>query len=254
MGVTHKTALVTGAAVRLGRAMALALAEDGFDVALHYRSSEEPARSLAADIETLGRRAVILKADLGVEDETGALVASACDAVGPLGVLVNNASLFEDDDALGAKRADWDKHMEANLRAPFVLAQDFARRHHEGDDALIVNMLDQRVWKPTPQFMTYSLSKAGLWWLTRTMAQALGPLGVRVNGVGPGPTLRNSRQSNDEFDAQGEATILGRASSPAEIVKALRYLVGASSVTGQMIAVDAGQHLAWATPDVLVNE
>lgn len=254
MGVTRKTALVTGAAVRLGRSMALALAEDGFDVAVHYRSSEEPARALLAEITAMGRRCAAVRADLGREDEARAVVPAAQEALGPLGLVVNNASLFENDDLMQATRADWDGHIEANLRAPFVIIQDFARRHRPGDEALVVNMLDQRVWKPTPQFMTYSLSKAGLWWLTRTTAQALGPLGVRVNAIGPGPTLRNARQKDADFKAQGESTILGRGSSPAAVVEALRYLVGARAVTGQMIAVDAGQHLAWETPDVLMNE
>jgi NAD(P)-dependent dehydrogenase (short-subunit alcohol dehydrogenase family) len=167
--------------------------------------------------------------------------------------LINSASLFENDDWNSATRESWDAHIETNLRAPFVLAQAFARQLPPGVQGNIVNIIDQRVLKPTPQFLSYSLSKAGLYWLTTTLAQALGPR-VRVNAVGPGPTIRNARQSQADFAHQRDATILKRGAEPADICTAIRYLLSAGAVTGQMLAVDGGQHLIWQTPDVQVPE
>ena len=254
------TALVTGAGARLGRAMALTLADHGHDVAVHYASSAEGAEETADLIRAKGRRAVSLQADLLDEEATQGLIARAVEALGaPLTVLVNNASIFEHDDISSATRASWDRHIESNLRAPFVLTQDFAaqvpdpvidERGEPVAQGLIVNMLDQRIHKLTPEFMTYTLAKTGLWTLTRTAAQGLAPR-VRVNGIGPGPTLKGARQSEDHFRRQRAATILERGADPADICAALSYLLTARAVTGQMIAVDGGQHLAWQTPDVL---
>lgn len=245
----QKVALVTGGAKRLGRAMAEAIAADGWRVVLHYRGSQTEAEDVVDGICRAGGQAVAMQADLSVEAEMSELGRRAAEPFGPPDLLINNASIFEQDDAFTADRADWDRHVETNLRAPFVLSQAFVRHQPQGD-ALIVNMLDQRVWKLTPQFMTYTLSKSALWTLTQTLAQAFGPLGVRVNGIGPGPTMRNARQSEDDFAAQGQATILGRGAATKDVLGALRFLIESPSVTGQMIAVDAGQHLAWRTPDV----
>ncbi|MBN9553213.1 MAG: SDR family oxidoreductase, partial [Alphaproteobacteria bacterium] len=175
----------------------------------------------------------------------------AAKELGPLPALVNSASLFENDDWRSASRQSWDAHMETNLRAPFVLSQNFARQV-PGKGA-IVNIIDQRVLKPTPQFVSYSLSKAGLYWLTTTLAQALGPA-IRVNAVGPGPTMRNARQSEEDFARQRDATILKRGAEPGDVAQAVRYLLEAEAITGQMLAVDGGQHLIWQTPDVRVGE
>lgn len=248
-----KNALITGAAKRLGRAIALDLARHGWNVAIHYNSSEKEARATEADAKSAGTRVALLKADLSREEETAALVSRAAKELGPLTALVNSASIFENDEWYSADRASWDKHMNTNLRAPFVLAQEFARQVPRDEVGAIVNIIDQRVLKPTPQFMSYSLSKAGLYWLNTTLAQALGPR-VRVNGVGPGPTMKNERQSPADFDRQREATLLGHGADPADICSAVRYLLEAPAVTGQMIAVDGGQHLAWQTPDVRVKE
>ncbi len=248
-----KTVLVTGAAKRLGRAIALDLARHGWSIALHYHSSEKEARATAADAETNGVKVALLKADLGRENETATLIERAVAELGPLGALVNSASLFENDDWYSVSRESWDKHMETNLRAPFVLAQAFARQVPRDRIGAIVNLIDQRVLKPTPQFFSYSLSKAGLKWLTTTLAQALAPR-VRVNAVGPGPTIINARQSQADFARQREATVLGRGAEPQDVCDAVRYLLEASAVTGQMIAVDGGQHLIWQTPDVGVKE
>lgn len=253
------TALVTGAGKRLGRAMALYLAKRGHDLALHYASSREEAETLATEIRAMGRRAECFQADLLVEAETEALIPAATAALGPLTVLVNNASIFEYDRIDTATRQGWDRHMESNLRAPYVLTQAFARQCHPAttDDmgeplaqGLIINMIDQRILKLTPEFSTYTIAKMGLWALTRTAAQGLAPH-VRVNAIGPGPTLQGARQSAEHFARQRAATVLGRGANLADITAALGFFMDSPAVTGQFLAIDGGQHLAWQTPDVL---
>jgi len=240
-----KAALVTGAGKRIGRAIALMLGREGWDVAVHYRRSRDEAETVARDIVAGGRRAVALAADLAREDETAALVTRATAALGPLGCLVNNASVFEDDLALTATRTSWDRHLETNLRAPFLLMQGFARQLPAESEGVIVNLLDQRVWSLTPYFISYTLSKAGLWALTRSMALALAPR-IRVNGIGPGPTLPSPRQSEAQFQRQQALMPLGHGTSAEEIAAAVRFIVTAPAMTGQMIALDGGQHLGWA--------
>ncbi len=253
------TALVTGAAKRLGRAMALELAAQGHDVAVHYNGSADAAEATAGEIRALGRRAVTLQADLLDEDAVQGLMPCAVAALGPVEVLINNASVFDYDTLPSATRTSWDRHMESNLRAPFVLIQALAAQMPEAErDAqgepvargLVINMVDQRVHKLTPEFMTYTIAKMGLWALTRTAAQALAPH-IRVNAIGPGPTMKGARQSEDHFARQRAATILERGADPDAICEALRYFLAAKAVTGQLICVDGGQHLAWETPDVL---
>lgn len=253
MSTARGVALVTGASRRIGRALALALAEAGYDVAAHHHRLGPEAASLAAEIEQLGRNTAALDADLAEEAQTVDLVARASQALGPLTLLVNNASLFEDDRIGGLDRARWDAHMDANLRAPLVLSQAFAAQV-PGDlpdgEAMILNMLDQRVLKPNPQFFSYTLTKTALWTATRMMAQALAPR-VRVNAIGPGPTLASIHQDAGAFAAEAAATPLGRGAGVQDICDAALYLAGAHAVTGQMIAVDGGQHLAWRTADIL---
>ncbi|WP_448189001.1 SDR family oxidoreductase [Azospirillum sp. sgz301742] len=243
--IKRKAALVTGAGKRIGRAIALDLAAQGWAVGVHHHHSRPEADSVVAEIEAAGGRAVALQADLGAEDQVRRLVPALTDAFGPLTVLVNNAAPFVRDEAATVTRDSWDLHMEANLRAPFVLMQAFAAQLPADEHGLVVNMLDQRVWNLTPHFMSYTVSKAGLWTLTQTMALALAPR-IRVNGIGPGPTLRNERQSEAQFAAQQAATPLKRGSSPEEICAAIRFLIAAPAVTGQMIALDGGEHLGWA--------
>ncbi|WP_425408344.1 SDR family oxidoreductase [Hyphococcus sp.] len=249
-----KNALVTGAGKRIGRALAIALADKGYNVGVHYHTSKPEADAVAGLIQERGRKAFVVKADLSVEAETAALIQQAAGALGPLTLLINSASVFEYDDVQSMTRKSWDAHIETNLRAPLKLAQDFASQAQADADNLIINITDQRVLKLTPQFLSYTLSKAALSTLTVTLAQALGPSGVRVNAIGPGPTLKNARQSDDDWERQNAATILGRGASPEDICAAMAYLIDASAVTGQMIAVDGGQHLAWRTPDVLLEE
>ncbi|MBM3536189.1 MAG: SDR family oxidoreductase [Alphaproteobacteria bacterium] len=240
-------ALVTGAAKRIGRAIALDLAADGWDVAIHFHASEAEAREVVGLIGKIGRRACALRADLSREAETGTLVGRAVAALGPLTLVVNNASVFETDSWNTATRASWDEHLETNLRAPFVLTQDFARQLPEGVEGNVVNLLDQRVWSPTPAFMSYTVSKLGLWGLTQTLALALAPR-IRVNGIGPGPAMANIRQTPEQFAEQCASMPLKRGTSPEEICRTLRFILSAPSMTGQMIALDGGQHLCWAPP------
>ena len=237
-------ALVTGAARRIGRALALAAADAGYDVAVHHRDSAEDAEATAAAIREKGVRAAVIAFDLA--DNPGRLIEQAQAALGPVTLLVNNASVFLDDTLESLTRELWDAHMEANLHAPVALTQAFAA---QGGEGLVVNIVDQRVWRPNPQVFSYSLSKAGLWWATRTMAQALSPR-IRVNAIGPGPTLPSIHQSAADFEAEAANILLERRVTPDEIAAALRYLIDAPLVTGQMIAVDGGQHLGWKTPDI----
>ena len=247
--VRSGAALVTGGGKRIGRAIALELARAGFDVVIHYRSSRDAAEAVAEEVRGLGHKATTVKADLAVEAQVRTLVADAASAIGgPLAVLVNNASVFEDDRIGSLGRDTWDAHIETNLRAPIVLAETFAGQAPDG--SAIVNLLDQRVLKPDPRFISYALSRNGLWWATRTLAQALAPR-IRVNGVGPGPTLPSVHQSAADFEAEARAVPLQRAGSPEAVASAVRWLVDADMVTGQMIAVDGGQHLAWRTPDIV---
>jgi len=242
-------ALVTGGGKRIGRAIALELARAGFDIVIHYRSSGDAAEGVAGEVRALGREAATVKADLAVEAQVQTLVAEAAQAIGgPLAVLVNNASVFEDDRVGSLGRETWDAHIETNLRAPIVLSEAFAGQAPDG--SAIINLLDQRVLKPDPRFISYALSRNGLWWATRTLAQALAPR-IRVNGVGPGPTLPSVHQTAADFEAEARAVLLQRAGSPEAVASAVRWLVDAELVTGQMIAVDGGQHLAWQTPDIV---
>jgi NAD(P)-dependent dehydrogenase (short-subunit alcohol dehydrogenase family) len=241
--------LITGAARRLGRATALELASAGYDVAVHFNSSRAEAEATVAEIKQLGRKAALVEADLSKETQVDTIVPNAVRELGPLTALVNNASVFKDDRIETMTRATWDLHIETNLRAPLVLAQAFAKQLPASAEGAIVNLLDQAVWKLTPQFLSYTVSKSGLWTLTRTLAQALAPR-IRVNGIGPGPTLKAAQQSPESYARQVDATLLKRAPTPEDIAQAVRYLLSAKAVTGQMIAVDSGQHLAWQAGDL----
>ena len=246
-GAMPRAALVTGAALRIGRAIAEGLAREGWAVAVHHRDSGDAAGSVVAGIESGGGRAVALGADLAEEAEVETLVARAAEALGPIGCLVNNASLFDYDDLESADRASWERHMAVNLRAPFVLTQRFAAALPGAAEGCIVNLVDQRVWNLTPHFMSYTLSKAGLWTLTQTAALALAPR-IRVNAIGPGPVLPSARQSAAHFAAQCAQTPLERGAAPGEIADGIRFILAARSLTGQMIALDGGQHMGWAMP------
>ncbi|GAB0118238.1 SDR family oxidoreductase [Acidisoma sp. 7E03] len=248
-----RAALVTGGAKRLGRAIVEALVAEGFAVAIHYNSSVEEAEALAAAIRAEGGRAIALGADLAREAEVETLVPRATEALGPLGVLVNNASTFERDEWNDATRESWDRHIEPNLRAPFVLSQAFARAMAADGSGVIVNMIDERVWSLTPHFVSYTISKTGLWTLTQTLALALAPR-IRVMGIGPGPAMPSPRQSQADFDRQCASVPLGRGTSPEEIGRAVRAILSLPSLTGQMLALDGGQHLQWGATNADIRE
>jgi NAD(P)-dependent dehydrogenase (short-subunit alcohol dehydrogenase family) len=249
--MARKAALVTGAARRIGRAIAERLAGAGYDIAIHSSDATKPeAEAVAAALRAKGRQAVSIAAELSDAAQPERIVSAATAALGPLTVLVNNASVFERDAADAIDVALFDKLVAVNLRAPVLLAQYFARQVPDGTEAAIVNLVDQRVWRPTPQFFSYSITKSGLWWATQTLAQALAPRRIRVNAIGPGPVLPNAPQGDAGFEKEVAGVLLKRAVESQDIADAVLYLVEARNVTGQMIAVDAGQHLAWETPDI----
>lgn len=241
-------ALITGGAKRIGRAITLELARAGYDTAIHYGEDAAAAQATADAVRELGRRAVTLQADLADVVAAHSLIDQASQALGPVTALINNASVFAEDRLQTITGQTWSTHMDVNLRAPILLAQTFAAQAPAG--SAIVNIVDQRVLKPDPRFFSYALSKSALWSATRTLAQALAP-DIRVNAVGPGPTLPSTHQTPDEFQAEARATLLGQAVAPEAVAQAVRWLLQAELVTGQMIAVDSGQHLAWLTPDIL---
>ena len=242
-----RAALVTGGAQRIGEALVRTLAGDGFAVAIHYNKSAHAAQNLAERIRSSGGKAIAIAADLADEAAVNALLSRAARELGPIGCLVNNAAVFANDTVETVTRESWDLHLAVNLRAPFVLIQDFAARLPMDMGGAIINLLDQRVWSLTPYFVSYTVAKAGLWALTQTMALALAPR-IRVNGIGPGPTLPSPRQSAEQFARQCELTPLRRGTSPKEIAAAMRFILSAPAMTGQMIALDSGQHLGWAHP------
>jgi NAD(P)-dependent dehydrogenase (short-subunit alcohol dehydrogenase family) len=244
-----RTVLITGAARRLGRALALDFGRTGWRVAVHYATSNADAETVVRDIETAGGIARPFHADLADATAVMRLVPAVASALGPVTCLINNASLFVYDDIASLDTVRWDAHQAVNLRAPVLLAQALAAQLPAGTNGHIVNIIDQRVWKPTPHFFSYAASKAGLWAVTQTLAQALAPQ-IRVNAIGPGPMLQSVHQKLEDFDAQARAVLLGHGTSPDEIASAVRFILASPAMTGQMIALDGGQHLAWATPDI----
>jgi len=236
------TALITGAARRIGRTVALALAESGWAVAIHYRRSGAEADALAKEINDRGGRARTFQADLADRSALDRLVTEVNREIGPLTALINNASEFLPDSIENLDETTWDLHLSVNLKAPVFLSEAMAKQLPEGADGNIVNIVDQRVWNLTPEFFSYTISKAGLWTATRTLAQALAPR-IRVNAIGPGPVLRSIHQTDDDFDREKQSTLLKRGPSANEIAAAVLFILSTPSLTGQMIALDGGQHL-----------
>lgn len=244
-----RSALITGAAKRIGRAIAEDLAANGFSVAIHANGSIGEAEALVAELRQKGYRAIALQADLSDLGETGELITRASEALGPLDLLVNNASVFQHDSARSFNAASWALHFDLHVRAPSILAAAFAQQMPAEAAGLIVNIIDQRVWALRPSFYSYTLSKSALWTATQTLAQALAPR-IRVNAIGPGPSVPSERQAMEDFQAQVSALILQRGPALEEFGQTIRFLYDTPSITGQMIALDGGQHLAWQTPDV----
>jgi NAD(P)-dependent dehydrogenase (short-subunit alcohol dehydrogenase family) len=248
--MSQGTILITGAAKRIGRQLALDLAEAGWDIAVHCNGSRDDADNVAALIKDKARRVCVVVGDLSHPKAPEQIMADAVKSMGPLTALINNASVFEPDDVGGISLESWSKHQDTNLRAPIMLSQSFALQLPKAALGNIINIIDQRVWKLNPQFFSYTMSKTGLWTATRTLAQALAPR-IRVNAIGPGPALPSARMDDDEFRKQERLTLLGRGTSPEEISQAVRFILSQPAMTGQMIALDGGQHLAWQTPDVV---
>lgn len=244
-----RTALVTGGARRIGKAIVEDLAAHGFSVAIHCKSSAEHARTLADGIRANGGRAAVITADLCDTAEATDVIAKASSILGPVELLINNASIFAEDSVENINWKIWKQHFAIHLEAPAILSEQFARNLPADRHGLIVNIIDQRVWKLTPRYFSYTLSKSALWTATQTMAQAFAPR-IRVNAIGPGPTLRNQRQDRSLFERQTDAVLLGKGPDLSEFGRTIRYLWQSPSITGQMIALDGGQHLAWQTPDV----
>lgn len=254
MSMSHnsleKSVLITGAAQRIGRAMALDFARHGWNIAVHCHRSLDEAEIVAREIENLGCKAAVVQCDLSAPQAAKKIFAQATNHLGPITCLINNASLFEPDDINSVTEQSWALHLDANLKAPVFLAQSFAQQLPEAADGNIINLIDQRVWKLNPQFLSYTTSKAALWTLTRTLAQAFAPA-IRVNAIGPGPALPNERQRREDFNKQVANTLLKRGTSPEEICSTVQFILATPAMTGQMIALDGGQHLAWRTPDVV---
>lgn len=239
-----KAVLITGAGARIGAHLAAGLAAQGWAIAIHYNRSQGKAEALADKIKAAGGKAETIGANLFVPQDVESLVARASQALGcPLTALINNASTFEDDSAQDFTSADLDYHMMVNLRAPLRLSQHFAAQLPERQDGVVINMIDQRVLRPDPTYFTYAISKSALYAATKTMAQSFAPH-IRVNAIGPGPTLQNKAQTQAEFEAEADSTLLGSGSAPDSLLQAAVYLLEAESVTGQMLTVDGGQHLA----------
>jgi NAD(P)-dependent dehydrogenase (short-subunit alcohol dehydrogenase family) len=244
-----RSVLITGAARRIGRRIALDLAGDGWAVAIHCNTSRADAETLKSEIDANGGLSVIVQGDLARADVPAQLIAKSAQALGPLTCLINNASRFEPDEAGSVTPESWAAHLDTNLRAPVFLAQNFAAQVPAEVSGNIINIIDQRVWKLTPKFFSYTASKSALWTVTRTLAQALAPR-IRVNAIGPGPALPNVRMDEDDFARQARSTLLKRGTSPEEISAAVKYILSAQAMTGQMIVLDGGQHLLWQTRDV----
>lgn len=242
MNSRTKTALITGASQRIGRSIALALAADGWDIAIHYSRSSKQAAELGELIEATGQRAFTIRGDLSNAADLANIIPAATEALGPLGLMINNAALFEPDNIEDINDDSWRRHMDTNLKAPVFLTRDFAAQIPEDGTGAIINMIDQRVLKLRPDFVSYTLSKAALWTFTQTSAIALAPR-IRVNAVSPGPTMANIRQSEAQFRQQCAETPLGYGPAPDEIAAAVKFIIAANSMTGEMITLDGGQHL-----------
>jgi len=248
--MVKKVALVTGAAKRIGRVIAMRLARGGYTLALHHQSSHREAAELAGEIGAAGGTALPILADLTDASSPDRLIDGCFDTLGRLDLLVNNAALFAGDSIDTLDREAWRRQFAVNLEAPVFLAAAFGKRLPADGEGAIVNLVDNRVLRLTPQNMSYTLAKSALWTATQTMAQALAPR-IRVNAVGPGPTFPNSRQGEAGLAHEASAVLLQRRVDPEDVADAVAYLASARSVTGQFIAVDCGQHLAWRTPDII---
>ncbi|MEC7488103.1 MAG: SDR family oxidoreductase [Pseudomonadota bacterium] len=245
---TYRHALITGGGRRIGAAITTGLARDGFTVGIHYHTSSKAADTLCGQLQDEGANAYKLQADLTDFGAVDSLVDQAIKTGGPLTCLINNASVFERDDAKSVSRKTWDIHMDVNLWAPVRLSQAFASALHDDQSGNIVNIVDQRVVSVPPDFFSYTISKGAMWTMTQSLALAMAPR-IRVNAIGPGPTLPSPRQTIEQFREQALRMPLGAGPTPEEISDGVRYILSAHSLTGQLITLDGGQHLGWDFPD-----
>ena len=243
-----KTVIVTGGGQRIGRAISLAMAKDGWQVAVHFNSSLVEANEVVDEITSSGNVALAVQADLANEVAVTSLIATISTKLTPVTAVINNASIFEEDTVENVTKGSWDSHLAINLRAPFLLTQSLARNLNKDEKGNIINIVDQRVENLTPYFTSYTLSKSALWTLTKTTAAALAP-NIRVNAIGPGPTLPSRRQSQAQFDRQIALTPLEARVDVEEICNAVRFILATPSMTGQLLSIDSGQHLGWAQPE-----
>lgn len=244
----RETILITGAAKRIGRHMALKLAKAGYDIAIHYNHSIDEAYSLQKEIEETGQKAVCFRADLADEDATVSLFETISQNFTTPHIIINNASVFEEDNISKCDKESWEKHLQINLRAPLLLSQALANKLGEKENGHIINIIDQRVLNLTPHFLSYTISKSGLWTLTQSLAMSLAP-NIQVNAIGPGPTFPSARQSEADFQSQWRSLPLEKPAHPDDIANAVIFLLNSNSVTGQMISIDGGEHLGWAQTD-----
>lgn len=250
MSLGNRVAIVTGGARRIGRAIVEDLTAHGWNVAIHCHNSRAEGERLAADIRDRGGTAAVVVADLARIEDVRTIVPRTIVALGPPTLLVNCAGVFDFDEIGSLDEAVWHRQTTINAVSPIFLAESFANALPGETEGNVINIIDQRVWKPTPHYFSYQMSKSMLWVATRTLAQALAPR-VRVNAIGPGPVMKSVRQTDADFARQSAAVPLGAGPALAEFGRTVRYFVETRSVTGQMIALDGGQHLSWQTPDLV---
>ena len=242
--MTPGVAIVTGGSKRIGKSIVKKLSFLGWKVIIHYNSNKNDALSLQKEIQKKGGAASIIKANLNSSKATEELISKSEKKFGKLTLLVNNASIFENDSVHSLTIDTWDIHNNVNTKAPLLLSQSFAKLLPKKEPGVIINIIDQRVFSPRPDFISYSSSKNSLFWLTKVLAQALSPK-IRVCAIGPGPTLKGARQTDNDFKNQSQSVPLGNGSSPEDISQAIEFILNASSFTGQMITLDGGEHLDW---------
>ena len=247
-----KKIIITGGATRIGSAIAKSLAGYDVDIVIHFNKSRKSALQLKMELEEIGAKVFLIKADLSNTNQTKKIVPFAYKKMKGLDCLINNASLFEKDDLENFSDKSFSKHLDINLKAPAFLIKDF-KRYVKNKEANIINIIDQRVFKLTPYFFSYTLSKTGLYTLTKTSAMSLAP-NIRVNAIAPGPTIKNQRQSEKHFKKQYLATPLKRQVDVEQICNAVDFFIKNISITGQVLAIDSGQNLNWQTPDVMGKE
>ena len=242
--MTNKNLLITGGSTRIGRELALHFSKKGWNIAIHYFRSSSKAKILKKNLEENSIKVVLIKADLRSEKQVKKIIPFAKKKLGTIHCLINNAALFEKDDVSNFSLKSWNDHLNTNLLAPTILIKEFAKQASKKNSSNIINIIDQRVFKLTPIFMSYTLSKSALYTLTKTMAMRLSP-SIKVNGIAPGPTIKSKRQSIKHFNKQAKATLLKKPVGLKDICDTVEFLINNNSITGQVIAVDSGQNLTW---------